>query len=157
MPDPSVAELAYAAGIIDGEGCIHISKTQHVRDKRLTMNLHVPVSMPDKCVIAWLGEMFGGDVSMASRDKLGHSNAWIWRATDRAAERVLLQVLPYLRAKKTQAEVGLQFRKLIGAPGIKTPPANVRQRIQFYWQLREMKRQGKSGWAPLLREEMALA
>src|SRR2546428_375255 len=67
----SDAELAYAAGLIDGEGCITIDKCggksrfTKYKSRNAGLILRVRVYNANKRLIAFLAERFGGAVSAA--------------------------------------------------------------------------------------------
>ena len=57
----TLAQIAYLAGIIDGEGCIYIgnhSCNAETGDKYYQTLLKV--TSTDKCLIDWLQQIFGG-------------------------------------------------------------------------------------------------
>ena len=95
---------AYLAGLIDGEGCISIRKTfQNGKDQFKPM---VEVGMTDIEPVRLLQKTFGGSYwPEVVRDmKLPVTK---WRVTGTHVIPVLEPLLPYLRAKKKQAEVAL--------------------------------------------------
>lgn len=100
----SVADWAYAAGLIDGEGCILLVR---VRSKDAsTINLRVTVGMHGAPVMQWLKATFGGMV-YPQENGVAH---WVLRSAD---QRTFLGgIMPYLKLKKPQAELGLAFLAL---------------------------------------------
>lgn len=101
-------DLAYAAGIIDGEGCINIDK-----DHRGHYRLHVIVCTTDEWLVIWLKLGFGG-CAWAVRKR----RQWRWEICYRKGAAFLQLILPYLQLKGAQAELAIRFqlRKRIGAP-----------------------------------------
>ena len=113
-----VEELAYMAGLFDGEGCIHIARI-NTKKRRLTYQLVCKVSMYNLPVLEMLKEYFGGSIRRESKDKIhnkyGLLHSWaIWGGNSTS---FLKQLMPYLRIKKTQANLAIEFqsKKTVGA------------------------------------------
>jgi len=106
-----VEVLAYAAGIIDGEGCIRISD---IKSKQYPYReLNVSVQTTDEVLTYWLKDTFGGCLSIKNRyegmnPKHKSSNRWI--LTCRKASKFLELILPYLKLKVPQAKLGIEFQ-----------------------------------------------
>lgn len=122
----SSEQWAYAAGIIDGEGSIH---TQQKNQQTPTVS--VSVQMTDIRVINHLHAVFGGGVYAVRRLKPTTlpqggfvKNArpqYIWRLSARTTTKFLNGIMPYLIVKRTQAELALALRALIGRRGLRVP------------------------------------
>jgi hypothetical protein len=95
-------DLIYAAGFIDGEGCF---TTVGNRGFRLT------ISSVDKSILQWFQEKFKGNVNNQFLPKNPkHNMAWKWvlcRKEDLAT--FTLAVLPYMKLKKSQAEIMVKY------------------------------------------------
>lgn len=92
-------DLAYAAGLFDGEGSINLNRGR-------TGACVVDVSLAQKycdSALYWLKESFGGYVY----DGPNGCKRWILRHA--GAVRFLLAVFPYLHIKKVQAYVVFDF------------------------------------------------
>ena len=104
-------KLAYAAGIIDGEGNIGIVKRRWSKryDK---YHLQVRVAMCDKEIPEWFLLHFGGSVSTSCRSKINPKNRdlYTWQISHRKCIPMLQSILPYLICKKSQAELAIQFQ-----------------------------------------------
>jgi len=104
------ALLAYAAGIIDGEGSISI---YHIpRDNgRKRCALRVIVGNTDPWLIRFLQVNFGGSVHCRHLHlrNPNHNDCWIWTATTTQAGQFLYKILPYLCLKRSQAEIALKW------------------------------------------------
>lgn len=99
-------ELAYLAGIIDGEGTFHIGFSSN----RWTSRVYVVNT--DQNLIKWIQNKFGGLIY--SRDSLKNptwktKHEWLLEKT-KILPMVEL-ILPYLICKKAQAELMIKFRK----------------------------------------------
>ncbi len=90
-----IEEMAYYAGIIDGEGCISYYKSLGVSVEGL-----YPKTLIE------MHTVFGGSVSEIKR--ANKRRYYRWRIYGQDAGRCLQMLLPYLREKKEQAEVGLE-------------------------------------------------
>lgn len=109
-------ELAYAAGIVDGEGYIGVKKSKAYECQgRSTPGYHalVAVKMIDRSALELLHRLFGGSF-YAAKVNLDSPRRplFAWQVSDAGAERVLLSLLPFMRVKKTQAKNVLALRRL---------------------------------------------
>ena len=110
MKKDKQAILAYAAGIIDGEGCIRIV-VRKPRNRRSTQHsLILQVAQKDGILMDWLYGNFGGMVYLKNKRTDGSDWIYEWRVMERKAAEVLKQVMPFLTVKKRQAELGLRFQ-----------------------------------------------
>jgi hypothetical protein len=93
----SVAECAYAAGILDGEGSVTIS-TRRSRSAgtagRAHISMHVAVAQNDRRLLDWLTERWGGSVHGPIATPYGSLHHYGWTVTSRIAERFLRDVQP---------------------------------------------------------------
>jgi hypothetical protein len=101
-------ELAYAAGIIDGEGCIGIYKRNALNrtaggDGRRTYRTMITVAMCEPTIVEFLYRIFGGCQSRirASGPKSRPQFSWTIAAVQ--AGRCAELLLPFLRLKNRQA------------------------------------------------------
>lgn len=111
----SEQDAAYMAGLIDGEGCIGIYKTCGSGKHRRVYPQYVMslgMSNTHLGVIKWICQMFGGTYHIANSGAKNpkYSVAWSWKITARHAKWVLEQVIPYLRIKRDQAEIAIEFQ-----------------------------------------------
>jgi hypothetical protein len=104
-------DLAYAAALIDGEGCISISKFQYKQTPSWSplYRLSVIVAMTDRSVIEWMKEKFGGHVS-EKLNVVGHKPQWRWIISSKAADNFLMRIYPFMVGKRNQANVAFLFR-----------------------------------------------
>lgn len=111
-------DLAYAAGIIDGEGYIQIQK--HKRSDYSAgycYYMAVAVSMVDPIVPMWLHETFGGSLLYYTRKEANAQPYYRWSTGTKQALSFLEGILPYLKTKRQQVEIAIEFQKLKGATG----------------------------------------
>lgn len=106
--------LAYIAGIIDGEGCISLSKEK----KTGYFIPSVFVGMCDAMCINLLHVYTGlGSLSHRAASQGGKKPVYIWQVRGRLEIYLLLKALrPYLVVKRKQADVMLEFveRRILG-------------------------------------------
>ncbi len=108
-------DIAYLAGIIDGEGCIRIKRSKPYKHLtgRTNMAYHCSISvrMVDAPAIQFLRDTLGGwtwheDSAVPGKRR----DMYAWQSTDADAERILRELLPYLRVKRANADNALAFR-----------------------------------------------
>jgi len=102
-------DLAYLAGLVDGEGCIRIKRTKAYKCQgRQTPGYHASISvrMVDEPSIAFLHETLGGWYYLEKHRAKGRP-MYCWQASDQKAATILRALLPYLRLKLDQAETVL--------------------------------------------------
>ena len=99
-------DLAYIAGIIDGEGCIRITiDGSHYRHSRM----YISVASTDQWLIQYLRMAFDGHIYSKH---LEHRKAsWEWVLGGESALIFLQAILPYLYLKRPQAEIAIQFQE----------------------------------------------
>ena len=111
----TVEQLAYLAGMIDGEG--HITIELGGVKTRPNHQVTACVVNTAPSLILWLRENFGGIIytqrheDIVSRKR--HCYRWVMH-TD-LQDKVLPLLLPYLTIKKEQAELAIEFRKTISS------------------------------------------
>ncbi len=107
-------DIGYTAGIIDGEGCIHIERQKITPiSKKYIYRLEVNVCSTDEWLPNWLAFAWGGTVNMqhSSRYMENANDSWRWKVVSLQAKTLLETILPYLHIKRPQAEVGIIFQK----------------------------------------------
>lgn len=104
-------DLAYFAGIFDGEGCISIksTRTKYGQGKiSYSHSLEVSVGNTNEWLCRQLCFSFGGSVN--SQKSTGKP-VWRWHIAAVKAKTFLIDILPYLKLKRPQAEIAIQFQK----------------------------------------------
>ena len=109
--------LCYLAGIIDGEGCFHISLlSKNPKDGYINPHYRgiLKVSNTDKTLIDWLKEAFKGTESSATRQTSSKKyirDVYDWVVTGFRLLDLCEQVLPYLIIKKRHCENMIRFKR----------------------------------------------
>lgn len=142
------SDLAYVAGIIDGEGCVslNINRRSDVTSGYVFV-LKVSVAMTDKEVPEWLKATFGGSLSTHLPAKTGYRIYYAWMLEAKQAANFLGVILPYLRVKTAQATLALEFQKLKSSGGYRRqspkPQEAYNAEIRVVEQMRQLNRRGK--------------
>ena len=108
-------DIAYLAGIIDGEGCISMYQISNGHGKSVMCGLWI--ANTDKNLMDWLVENLGGSLNTRTSKKPQWKTSWVWAVYSQNMEDVLIRVLPYLKVKHTQAELALRARELMKRSG----------------------------------------
>ena len=102
-------ELAYIAGIVDGEGYIGINADHRKRNPdRPCWRLKVAVTNTNEWLVQYLKFSMGGGVIVLKR--LHPRPCYQWEIGYGKAAEFLQLILPYLRLKKPQAELAIKFQ-----------------------------------------------
>lgn len=142
-PDP--VKYAWAAGLIDGDGCISAVVQTHIDRKTPSIRIRVIVSQNDHRTLdvlkGYLGER--GALNGLRRQPYQNRPMYQLQYDGRHALAVINKVLPYLVRKRMEAEACLVLNvegKLSTMPGPKGFPPDVLAR-RDYWvkRIRRMK------------------
>jgi hypothetical protein len=85
-------EAAYAAGKLDGEGSVVLTRNRKVR----WPSPQVSIASVDRELLDWLRKRLGGSIVTKLPRSPNHSISYEWRLTDRRALQFLKLVRPYL-------------------------------------------------------------
>lgn len=136
-------EIAYLAGIIDGEGCITV-----LVNSTGSFTLRVEVGSTSKELVEWFSEKVEQVPIFFTKSKTElHKDSYNVMATGDKAKRLLEKILPYLIVKKKQASIALEYpssdnRKMIDSRKRYTAEDKLKQAI-VYIQLKELNKTGK--------------
>lgn len=140
------ATYGYAAGIIDGEGCITIGRwkdTRYATEGRFKYSLRIQVAMTDPAAGEFLYKEFGGLFRIYKGSKATRRVVYTWVLSTQKAADFLRLIRPYLRVKIKQAEVAIQYAEWTAAqsrPGSRGyDPSGSVVREEAYWELRKLK------------------
>lgn len=103
----SETDLAYMAGLVDGEGWIGI--VSYRRGERTYHRLDVAVNMVDPRPILWVVDTFGGVFRRFEAQKVEWSPVFRVVLTARKAAAMLEAIRPYMKVKGEVVDLALQF------------------------------------------------
>ena len=107
-------ELAYFAGILDGEGCFCLhSHTAKPSFRGHIYACAIHVGNTDIRLLQWIADRFGGRVFAEQRQNAKWKDVWRWYARTDDMDVWLPAVLPYLIIKRDQAELLMAYRKTL--------------------------------------------
>ncbi len=109
----SIADLAWTAGIIDGEGSIFVMKQKREdRDRDTNYVLRVSVQSTDPFMTAELKRMFpdGAEFGIRSDKRENCSDTMKWQLSGKRAAKFLNEIYPFLRVKTEQARLAIDFQ-----------------------------------------------
>lgn len=106
-------DLAYCAGLLDGEAYIGIKRTLPSADRK-TPGFHarIQVRMVDEAAISFLASTLGGSYYGEAAREANRRPLFCYQASDAKAECILQSARPYLRVKRNVADVVLALRAL---------------------------------------------
>ena len=105
-------EIAWFAGVFDGEGCIGWPR------RKVLHSVYLTVTNTCKPLIARIADVTGtGRVKeKLARINPRHSRAWVWACYGENARSILRQIHPWLIVKKEAADVALGLSQAIEPP-----------------------------------------
>ena len=109
-------DIAYIAGLFDGEGSIYYAKRKEKKKKHkgkgyrysMSQRISMEITMTDEMVIRWVHEVLGvGTVNKKPRkgyrkDGTKYLMQWKWRCGHRQAYKVAKMFLPYAITKRSK-------------------------------------------------------
>jgi len=108
-------DLAYAAGIFDGEG--HIGITRHSNG---SLSVKVQIGNTNEWLLQWFKFALGGRVMLQNdrrAEKLGWKPIYHWYLRADEIQDFLKIIYPYLKIKKAQAEIVINLMNTRGKKG----------------------------------------
>jgi len=105
-------DLAWLAGIIDGEGSIFVMK-QKRKDRERDTNyiLRISIDSTDPFMAPECLKIAGGcKLSLTSDKRPECSDRYKWQLNGKKAAALLQELLPYLRVKHQQALLAIEFQ-----------------------------------------------
>lgn len=154
MADFVPEDLAYAAGIIDGEGYIGITETKpnyvsgdrKRRQKSPSFICRVTVAMCDPNVPVWLTETFGGTVHSYPPRKEGTRGSHHWVVQGPTAAAFCELIHGYLKVKRQQAELLMSYYadpRFVFKQRQGIPDTEIEQRREYVTTVKALNRGGK--------------
>jgi len=113
VDDLSPNEVAYIAGLFDGEGSLQYKKAWEKKKKHkgkgyrktYAWRINMEIAMTDELVIRWVHEILNvGSVIKRKPQRSGYKPQWRWRCTFRDALYVCKLLWPYAQVKLHKIE-----------------------------------------------------
>lgn len=121
------ADKIYFAGLMDGEGYIFIFNSCVGKSKKyLKLGVKIQMVVDDSGILSAAKESWGGYLYFHKGRQNQHRDTAEWVIENGGAEAFLKDILPYLRLKKQQAEIGIEFRKFVSYNN------NITENVQTY-------------------------
>lgn len=147
---PSSEELAYLAGILDGEGSFGLNKMKRPKPPGFKLFLYLDICNTNAEILDACQEIFlklGVNVWVQNKGipAFGRREVFNLRmGAQSKIRRVLEAVLPYLRGKRAQARILLRYISRRDERGVgRGHPLNDDD-LAYYRELRELNRRGTS-------------
>lgn len=140
-------QYSYLAGTVDSDGCIAIKKTMQATNNtgHSSYNLQILLNSPDGRQIDWLFGTFGGNIYKTFSQK--GIVIWRWQINGEKAADLCKKMIPFLKYKKDQAQIGYQFQCLFNRQNKNLPyrreilmESELNQREKLYLKLRRLKK-----------------
>jgi hypothetical protein len=152
LAEPQATDWAYAAGFVDGEGCIAIARSFSTRSGRYQYGVQIVVANRDRGVLDWMQTTWGGWVVAVSARAEHSRQCWNWRCrTGLSARPFLNGIRPWLRIKPPQCDNALAMidllqrgRRTLGPYPL--PQAWLDEQEKLYWIQRELNHRGSDAF-----------
>lgn len=109
-------DLAYLAGLFDGEGCISATiRPPQVNRREQQETIHAAISMSNtyQSIVEWAHTVTGlGSVKRYEPRSERHRPSWLWIVAANEAELILRRLLPFMRIKHVQASLLIELQGL---------------------------------------------
>ena len=100
-------DIAYIAGLFDGEGCVsykqYMRKRSHNKKAYPTWQIRLEMAMTDRSILIWVCEVLGVGTVTEKKYKtaytVGWKKQWRWRCSHRDAYYVSCLLFPYAHVK----------------------------------------------------------
>lgn len=152
MHNLSNEQKAYLAGLIDGEGCISVTLDSYkVKGKWIHFSRKVYISNTNLELLKKVQKITGiGTISLSTKsqkNKLYHNNwksVYNWAIYGKGIKIFLPEILPYLIAKKRQAELLLEFQQMTKGQGYGSflTPELKERRIEITKEMKQLNKRG---------------
>jgi len=104
-------DIAYIAGLVDGEGSILIAKSYQTKYGNC-YRVSTTIANNNLAVLEWVNDKFGGCIYKSN-------NCYMWQLNGKKCHKLLILLTPYLKIKSEQAELALQYISTIKHTGSK--------------------------------------
>lgn len=121
----------YLAGLFDGEGWFNLNRHNREDCKRpFSFQIYSGLVMRERYIIEWIQNLFGGSIYTIKPKSEKHSIAYRWTGVGETTLKLARTILPYLKAKKNQAKLAIEFQELKHIHKNKPVPDNTYKRYE---------------------------
>lgn len=137
-------QIAYIAGVVDSDGCIHINKSPQKLGRSIDYTTEITIVNTNEKLITWINNLVKGSIYNHKFKNVKHKDTFRWRISRKVALKLLKQIEPYLVIKKEQAliAISLEQRKVLGTTN-KLPIKELSFREKVYTKIKQLNRRGK--------------
>jgi hypothetical protein len=145
------ADYWYAAGFIDGEGCITVRESGQTSNHKSRLkgwnpswyaSVTISQAVPHDWVLRWHQERWGGSIRRKPEGKYNARESYEWLVVGQQAYRLLEGVLPMLKVKEGQARNALRLRDLRSGRGVGLTPDQITERQAIRTEALRLNRRG---------------
>ena len=107
-------DLGIICGLVMGEGCIGLCKTDgRTRNHNIHYSLRVCVSNTDRSLLEWLLEITGiGAIKSRKKSKSHWKQGYVWELRIPEMKEFLETILPHMIIKEDQCRLALEYLAL---------------------------------------------
>jgi hypothetical protein len=141
---PTPTDLAYIAGFVDGEGTIGIYRKYDLRKEWAPGYAErIIIVQVDQTPLKFIQEFFPKSSLSAKKQYFdNHQQSYCLKYSHTQAYTLVKAILPYLKVKRAQAQVLVEFREDIVHPDKKVskklPLEELNRREKLYQQMKEL-------------------
>lgn len=108
-------DLAYVAGLFDGEGYVRVSKWEKPNSTHIRYNITAGINMTYRPIIEQLHTTFGGGFHMNRYDLRNPKQriGYCWVVASQYAANFLRQIQPHAIVKRAQIDLAIEFQQNI--------------------------------------------
>lgn len=131
-------DLAYIAGIIDGEGCITIQKSHKKRCSHASYQPMIVVLMTSEPVIRYLTNKIDGGWFTIAQPRPNNRQTYRFVVTGNNAYSLLERARQYMVEKQNQVDKILELRQYCKGQGYRPTPDEVSAKDAIFTELKSM-------------------
>lgn len=137
-------QLAYIAGLFDGEGTVGIYETKlpcRLGGIRPAWHFEAQIANTYWPVIQWMLDNVGGNSALKSKGKEHWRQGYVWRMTGANAEFFMSRIRPFTVIKGPQIDLALSFRSKFKQPRrTLQSPEIIAEKRRIVQELKDLKR-----------------
>jgi hypothetical protein len=111
--DDMIADAAWAAGFIDGEGTISVRRIWTKKLNRYVYQLYLRAAQVEREPLEKIQRIFGGKIWSHQPRGVNDAPFFDWSLTSEKAGLAIRVMLPYLTIKRERGLVGLEFQSIM--------------------------------------------